>query len=62
MERQAFDPLQAAQNAQAWLAADGCLSGVGLEQIVGGDIESLPRRKQDALLTTIDAFLSSTAS
>jgi len=24
-------------------------------------IESLPRRKQDALLTTIDAFLSSTA-
>ncbi len=25
-------------------------------------IESLPRRKQDALLTTIDAFLSSTAS
>jgi len=25
-------------------------------------IETLPRRKQDALLTTIDAFLSSAAS
>ena len=41
MGGQLLDPLQAAEDAEAGLAAEGTRLGLGLEQFVGGDIESL---------------------
>ncbi len=38
MQGQALDPLRAAQNAQAELAAQGGLRTVGLEQFIGSDL------------------------
>ena len=39
MRGKPLDLLQAAQDAQAWLAAQGSLRTLGLEQFVGGDLE-----------------------
>jgi len=36
---QALDPLQTAEYAQARLAAEDSLCGLGLEQFIGGDVE-----------------------
>jgi len=36
---QALDPLQATEDAQAWLAAKDGLHGLGLEQFIGRDVE-----------------------